>query len=84
MSRSWRLVVTTTLSPSLDLIFEDQAALRRQMKRFERAGLDDPNHLHVFHNDKRVLIGFLSKAYVSHSVESSGPDFDAKRVTLVV
>jgi hypothetical protein len=68
MPLSWTLAVRTTLTESLDLEFVDHASLLSQLARFEKRGLSDPYRLHEFHNDHGVLIAFISKAYVSHSV----------------
>lgn len=69
MSPSWILAVRTTLTESLDVEFEDRAALTAQLARFRERGLSDPYFLHEFCNGHGVLIAFLSKAYVSHHVE---------------
>jgi hypothetical protein len=69
MSSTWILSVRTTLTPSLDLEFGDQASLVAQLARFDKRGLSEPYRLHEFNNDNGVVIAFISKAYVSHFVE---------------
>jgi hypothetical protein len=68
MPASWTLAVRTTLTKSLDLEFVDRASLVSQLARFDKRGLGDPYRLHEFRNESGVLIAFISKAYVSHSV----------------
>lgn len=65
---SWVLRVRTTLTPSLEVEFGDRASLVAQLARFNKRGLSDPYRLHEFRNDSGVVIAFISKAYVSHSV----------------
>jgi len=64
----WTLCVRTTLTESLEVEFVDREALVAQLARFDKRGLSDPHRLHEFSNDSGVLIAFISKAYVSHSV----------------
>jgi hypothetical protein len=68
MSSTWTLSVRTTLTASLEVEFGDRASLVAQLARFDKRGLSDPYRLHEFHNDSGVLIAFISKAYVSHSI----------------
>lgn len=75
MSHSWILAVRTAFSDSLALEFRDRASLVAQLVAFRGAGLSDPYRLHEFRNEKGVLIAFISRAYVSHSVEPPDADF---------
>ena len=68
MPPTWVLSVRTTLTASLEVEFGDRASLIAQLARFDKRGLSDPYRLHEFRNDAGVLIAFISKAYVSHSV----------------
>ncbi len=68
MPASWILAVRTTLTMSLDLEFVDREALVSQLARFDKRGLSDPYRLHEFRNENGVLIAFISKTYISHTV----------------
>jgi len=75
MPRSWTLAVRTEFSNSLALEFRDRSSLVAQLAAFRGTGLGDPYCLHEFRNEKGVLIAFISRAYVSHSVEPPHADF---------
>jgi hypothetical protein len=75
MPSSWTLVVETTWSHTLDLEFKDRASLVGQLAIFKQTGLSNPYRLHEFRNEKGILIAFISKAYIAHSVNPSHVDF---------
>jgi hypothetical protein len=68
MPPTWVLCVRTTLTASLEVEFENRSDLVAQLARFDKRGLSDPYRLHEFRNDSGVVIAFISKAYVSHSI----------------
>jgi hypothetical protein len=76
MLPSWLLVVKTNLSDSLELAYSDRALLVSQLAHFRARGLADRHFLHEFRNESGVLLAFISKAYVSHSVRPPEPDFE--------
>ena len=75
MPNSWTLVVETTWSRRLDIAFKDRASLIGQLAIFKQTGLGNPYRLHEFRNEKGILIAFISKAYIAHSVNPSHVDF---------
>jgi hypothetical protein len=75
MLPSWLLVVKTNLSDALELTYSDRALLVGQLEAFRRRGLADRHYLHEFRNENGVVIAFISKAYVSHSVQPPASDF---------
>jgi hypothetical protein len=75
MPPSWLLVVKTNLSNELELAYSDRALLVHQLAGFRAQGLSDRYFLHEFRNERGVLLAFISKAYVSHSVRPPDSDF---------
>ncbi|HTW85412.1 MAG TPA: hypothetical protein VMD91_15190 [Candidatus Sulfotelmatobacter sp.] len=75
MTQSWLLVVKTQHSDALDLTYRDRALLVDQLAFFRANGLSDRHYLHEFRNECGSLLAFISKAYISHSVQ---PDIDAE------
>jgi hypothetical protein len=75
MSPSWLLVVKTNLSDTLELAYFDRPLLVSQLAAFRTRGLANRHFLHEFRNEKGVVLAFISKAYVSHSVRPPDSDF---------
>jgi hypothetical protein len=75
MIPSWLLVVKTNLSDSLELAYADRPLLVRQLAEFRTRGLSDRHFLHEFRNENGVVLAFISKAYVSHTVQPPDSDF---------
>lgn len=75
MFPSWLLVVKTTLS-ALELPYCDRSLLLAQLGAFRTRGLSDRHYLHEFRNENGALLAFVSKTYISHSVQPPHRDFE--------
>ena len=76
MLPSWLLSVKTNLSDALELTYSDRALLASQLAAFRTRGLTNRHFLHEFRNEKGAVIAFISKAYVSLSVQPPDSVFD--------
>lgn len=76
MLPTWLLVVKTNLSDALELTYSDRALLASQLATFRTRGLSDRHFLHEFRNEHGVMLAFISKAYVSHSVRPPDAAFE--------